>query len=411
MAHALQHITSYIAINSKLIYTLALFKYSSKNNMGSLDNNTILPINPVMMKPPTKEEDDEACLYAMLLSSFQVFPAILNAAIELNVFEIMAESGGRRGSGGFLSVPEIASRLPASHPELHDRLDRMLRVLACFKVVDCTTRVVAGDGGEVERVYSLTLAGSYFLQNQSESLAAFSNLTCHPATVKVWLNMKEAILDGGVDLFNKVHGISMWKHMEKDTKLNQTFNKAMAGISAIQMRKYLEVYDGFEGVSTLVDVAGGVGQSLKMIISKYPNIKKGINYDLPQVIEHASPYPGIEHIGGNMYESVPEGDAIMVKATCHNWSDEKCVVLLKNCHKAIPQNGKVIIFDMIMPEEPESSVAAQYVSITDNTMFIQAGGKERSEKQFEKLCKDSGFSSFRVVSRALSIYGVIEFYK
>lgn len=112
-----------------------------------------------------------------------------------------------------------------------------------------------------------------------------------------------------------------------------------------------------------------------------------------------------------MYVSVPKGDAIMVKATCHNWSDEKCVALLKNCHKALPENGKVIILDMILPEEPESSVAAKYVSIVDNSMFIQAGGRERTEKQFEKLCKSSGFSSFRVAARALSVYGVIEFYK
>ena len=80
--------------------------------------------------------------------------------------------------------------------------------------------------------------------------------------------------------------------MEKDIQLSHTFNKAMTGISAIVMRKYLEVYDGFEGVSTLVDVGGGTGHCLKMIISKHPNIK-GINFDLPQVIQHAPPYPGI----------------------------------------------------------------------------------------------------------------------
>ena len=83
----------------------------------------------------------------------------------------------------------------------------------------------------------------------------------------------------------------MWTYMQTDTKLNHTFNKAMAGVSAIQMRKYLEVYNGFEGISTLVDVGGGIGQSLKMIISKHPNVK-GINFDLPQVIQHAPPYPG-----------------------------------------------------------------------------------------------------------------------
>ena len=101
----------------------------------------------------------------------------------------------------------------------------------------------------------------------------------------------------------------------------------------------------------------------------------------------------------------------LLQAICHNWSDEKCVTLLKNCYKALPENGKVIILEMIMPEEPDSTDASKLVSITDNSMFIQAGGKERTKKEFEKLCKDSGFSSSLVACRTLSVFGVIEFYK
>jgi hypothetical protein len=41
----------------------------------------------------------------------------------------------------------------------------------------------------------------------------------------------------------------------------------------------------------LVDVGGGVGNALKQIISEYPSIK-GINFDLPQVIQDAQPHPG-----------------------------------------------------------------------------------------------------------------------
>lgn len=54
----------------------------------------------------------------------------------------------------------------------------------------------------------------------------------------------------------------------------------------------LEIYSGFEDVSVLVDVGGGVGQNLNMIISKYPSIK-GINFDLTKVIQNAPDYPGI----------------------------------------------------------------------------------------------------------------------
>ncbi|PKI41897.1 hypothetical protein CRG98_037724, partial [Punica granatum] len=64
----------------------------------------------------------------------------------------------------------------------------------------------------------------------------------------------------------------------------------MADLSFIQTKKVLEVYNGFEGLSVLVDVGGGKGATLHAIISKYPSIK-GINFDLPQVIQHAPAYP------------------------------------------------------------------------------------------------------------------------
>jgi len=65
----------------------------------------------------------------------------------------------------------------------------------------------------------------------------------------------------------------------------------MTQMCTIHMKIILEIYKGYEGISTLVDVGGGNGQSLKMIISKYPSIK-AINFDLPQVIEHAPSSPG-----------------------------------------------------------------------------------------------------------------------
>ncbi|KAF7820061.1 isoliquiritigenin 2'-O-methyltransferase-like [Senna tora] len=147
-----------------------------------------------------------------------------------------------------------------------------------------------------------------------------------------------------------------------------------------------------------------------MITSKYPSIK-GINFDLPQVVHHAPSYPGVKHVGGDMFTSVPEGDAIMIKATLHNWSEERCIQVLKKCHKSLREGGKVIIIDLIMPEVAKVSDGHKIVSLLDNIMFLQAGGKERSEAEFAALCKASGFSTFVIASRVFSTLGVIEFYK
>lgn len=80
-----------------------------------------------------------------------------------------------------------------------------------------------------------------------------------------------------------------------DARVNKMFNQAMSEHSTIIMRKILREYKGFEGVKCIVDVGGGVGASLKMIMSEYPLIKD-INFDLPHVVQLAPPYKGMAYI-------------------------------------------------------------------------------------------------------------------
>lgn len=103
--------------------------------------------------------------------------------------------------------------------------------------------------------------------------------------------LKDAVLEGGIP-FNKAYGMTAFEYHGTDPRFNKVFNRGMNDHSTTTMRKILETYDGFEGVKTLVDVGGGIGASLSMIISKHPSIK-GINFDLPHVIEDAPAYPGI----------------------------------------------------------------------------------------------------------------------
>ncbi|KAJ4819418.1 O-methyltransferase [Rhynchospora pubera] len=121
-----------------------------------------------------------------------------------------------------------------------------------------------------------------------------------------------------------------------------------------------------------------------MIVSKYPHIK-GINFDLPNVITAALILPGVEHVGGNMFDCIPHGDAILLKLVLHNWSDEHCVKILKNCYNVLPNEGKVIIVDIILPVNPEPTTRSKGTFIIDVMMMINFGGKERTKIEFEKL--------------------------
>ncbi|XP_028805805.1 isoliquiritigenin 2'-O-methyltransferase-like [Neltuma alba] len=358
--------------------------------------------------------DQDACLQAMILSAGQVNAAVLNAALQLNLFDIISESKGDVDDG-YVSPTEIASRLTSQKSKIaiiSGRLDRMLRLLVAHSLLTCSVRTSVD--GTTQRLYALSPTGQYFVSKQDGASWAslMPGISYHPHMSQVFLNLREGVLklNEGEDLSKIVHGTSVYEYMEMDPALKLKFQRTMADQSALHMEKILAIYKGFEGSSSLVDVAGGIGQSLNMIISKYPSIN-GINFDLPHVIEDAPTYPGIKHVGGDMFRSVPSADAIMIKGTTHNWSDEKCVKIFRNCHEVLDKGGKVIVIDLIMQEEPEISSAAKNVAIADIVMFSQGGGLERTEKQFEALCKRSGFSGFRLAARVLSIVGVMEFYK
>ncbi|GFY88179.1 O-methyltransferase family protein [Actinidia rufa] len=104
--------------------------------------------------------------------------------------------------------------------------------------------------------------------------------------------------------------------------------------------------DGFDSVESVVDVGGGSGSTMIEIVKAHPHIK-GTNFDLPHVVATAPAYPGVTHVGGDMLESIPHADVIPMQRIMHNWSDEDCIKILKNCRKAIPEKtGKVVILDV-----------------------------------------------------------------
>jgi len=96
---------------------------------------------------------------------------------------------------------------------------------------------------------------------------------------------------------------------------------------------------------------------------------------------------------------------------CHNWSEKHCLKLLKNCYTALPDHGKVIVCEYILPVAPETSQSARIASNFDIHMLAYYGdGKERTEQEFEALAKGAGFESFTVVCSAYDVK-VMEFLK
>ncbi|PIM99563.1 Hydroxyindole-O-methyltransferase [Handroanthus impetiginosus] len=348
--------------------------------------------------------EEESCLFAMQLASASVLPMVLKSAIELDLLELIKKSG----AGAFVSPAELAAKLPTSNSEARVMLDRILRLLASYDVLACRLERLP-DGG-VERRYGLAPVCKFLTKNDDGvSMAPLLLMNQDKVLMESWYHLKDAVLDGGIP-FNKAYGMTAFDYHGTDPRFNKVFNNGMSNHSTIIMKKILETYDGFEGLKTVVDVGGGTGATLNMIVSKYPSIK-GINFDLPHVIEDAPSYPGVEHVGGDMFVSVPKGDAIFMKWICHDWSDEHCLKFLKNCYEALPQKGKVILAECILPEAPDNGLATKNVVHVDVIMLAHnPGGKERTEKEFQALAKGAGFNQLKKVCCAHNSW-IMELYK
>ncbi|CAK9151358.1 unnamed protein product, partial [Ilex paraguariensis] len=82
----------------------------------------------------------------------------------------------------------------------------------------------------------------------------------------------------------------------------------------------------------------------------------------------------------------------------HDWSDEDCVKILKNCRKAVPEKtGKVIIIDVVL--NPEGDGLFDNTGLVFDLLMIahSSGGKERTEPEWKRLLEDGGFPRYKVI--------------
>ncbi|XWS58548.1 hypothetical protein CRYUN_Cryun08bG0043500 [Craigia yunnanensis] len=356
----------------------------------------------------TSNEEEEEWYQAMQVATSTVLPMVLKAAIDLDLLEIIAKASSD-STGCKLSPTEIASRLPTTNPDAPSIIDRILRVLASHSVLTCD--LVTGKDGHVQRLFGLAPIAKYFLHNDDGiSLISSLAISTDRYYLEPWYHLKEATLEGGSVPFVKAHGMDLFELAAKNEDKNGKFNDAMGNLTAIVMNKILGIYKGFEGINQLVDVGGGLGTNLKLIVSQYPQLK-GINFDVPHVIKDAPHFPGVDHVEGDMFIEVPQGEVIFMKWVLHDWDDDRCLKLLKNCYNALPEFGKVVVVESIMPESPMTDIVTKNTLIFDICLFnVVPGAKERTKEEYKALARKAGFTTFKLVCCAYS-YWVMEFHK
>ncbi|XP_048137840.1 xanthohumol 4-O-methyltransferase-like [Rhodamnia argentea] len=319
----------------------------------------------------------------------------LKCAVELRIPDIIHSQ-----AGGPVTLAQIASRFPTPSPKTA-YLARVMRLLVRKNIFSAHR-----DGGEM--LYGLAPSSRWLLQDASHlSLAPMVLLQGHPTVVSAWHYLGDCVKDEGSAGFKRANGHDLWDLQLENPEYNRIFNDAMACTNKFMMKAIVDACkEGFERVGSLVDVGGGTGVAVAEIVRSYPHIK-GINFDRPNVIADAPVCGGVSHVGGDMFEAIPSADAVFMKWILHDWNDEDCVKILKNCKKAIPEkNGMVLIAEVVLQPEGDG-LFDETGLVLDLLMITHTGGKERSELEWKKILEEGGFPRYNIV-QIPSLLSVIE---
>ncbi|XVF39436.1 hypothetical protein PTKIN_Ptkin01aG0034500 [Pterospermum kingtungense] len=205
--------------------------------------------------------------------------------------------------------------------------------------------------------------------------------------------------DPTLTVFALAHGSSMWEHAGHEPRLNQFFNEAMASDCLLAASVVLAKCKGvFEGLKSPVDVGGGTGTMTKVLAKAFPQMDC-IVFDLPHVVDGLQGSENLKYVGGNMFEKVPPGEAIMLKWMLHAWSSENCTKILERCKEAIgskEKGGKVIIIDTIIGNQEVDEVSVETKLFFDMEMMVCVEGQERNEQEWSKLFVAAGFTNYKI---------------
>ena len=257
------------------------------------------------------------------------------------------------------------------------------------------------------RTFENTPLSNLLRSGSEDSLKNFAIFMAEPWHYNIWGNMLHSVMTGEA-AWEKTHGQEVFDWFKQNPEAAENFNRTMTEMSTSVAPVVVEAYD-FSGIDTLADIAGGFGYLLSQILKANPDLK-GILFDVESVINGAVDMLNthgvadrVEKVSGDFFKEVPPADAYIMKHIIHDWDDERSVLIMKNIHEAMKDDGKLLLVEMVVPAGNDP----HYSKILDLEMLTSPGGIERTEDEYRELFAQAGFRLSRIVPTR-SPFSIIE---
>ncbi len=184
-----------------------------------------------------------------------------------------------------MGIPDLLESGPKSAEELAKEIGaqpqalyRLMRATACVGVL------AEGPDGK----FSQTPMSAVLRSKANPSLRALAIMGGREWHGRAWSNLDYCVRTGK-QAMEHIYGASIFEFMKQNPQEAQIFNDTMTNLSMIDGPAVAEAYD-FHGINSIVDVGGGHGLLLAIILQKHPNMK-GTLYDMPHVVNGAADGP------------------------------------------------------------------------------------------------------------------------
>jgi hypothetical protein len=305
---------------------------------------------------------------------------ILGVAARLRIADTLAEAPR--------TITELAAATDTHLPALR----RLMRALTCIGVV-----------AEPEAdLFELAPGGQQLRADVPDSVRAAVLLFTSDEVWRSWGQLEYSVRTGKI-AWDHVVGTSVFEFMDQHPDQSATFSAAMADRTRIVSPRIVSRYD-FSRFDTVVDVGGGDGALISTVLAATPGLR-GILFDRPagvagaaDTLREAGASDRCDVVTGDFFVEVPAGaDAYLLKTVLHNWDDDQCVAILRNCRKAIRDDGKLLVIERTLPPRIESPGAGRVVFM-DLNMLVNTQGRERTEAEFRSLYTAAGFEPTETVA-------------
>jgi len=304
------------------------------------------------------------------LINSQVVSRLIYVVAKLGIADLLKD--------GPMSCEQLAESTNVNSGSLY----RILRTLAS---VGLFSEIEPGGFGQTQmsKLLESDIAGSQ---------RAVAMLVWEPWWRQGWDELLYSVETGKVG-FDRVHGMGLFEYLSCNTDASNLFNKAMDSFTGQEIESILSSYD-FSNFTKIVDIGGGNGAFMCAVLKSCPDVN-GILFDLPNTIETArklikekAEEKRCDLVAGDFFKSMPVGgDLYTLKSVIHDWDNERAKDILRNCHKAMAGDGRLLLIERVIPSGDVPSPG----KIMDIVMMVNLGGLERTANEYEALLNDSGF--------------------